>query len=112
MSAPDAELKTASPTAIYRIVMAAAGEFAPQLRRCLWLLVLTAALQGLAFALFVPLFRALLAGGAAEAAMRRARATVCGGGWACNCGAFRCKSCTAAVRAKRGRCWRERWTTW
>lgn len=67
MSAPDAELKTASPAAIYRIVMAAAGEFAPQLRRCLWLLVLTAALQGLAFALFVPLFRALLAGGAAEA---------------------------------------------
>ena len=63
MSAPDAELKTASPAAIYRIVMAAAGEFAPQLRRCLWLLVLTAALQGLAFALFVPLFRALLAGG-------------------------------------------------
>ena len=51
MSAPDAELKTASPAAIYRIVMAAAGEFAPQLRRCLWLLVLTAALQGLAFAL-------------------------------------------------------------
>lgn len=67
MSAPDAELKTASPAAIYRIVMAAAGEFAPQLRRCLWLLVLTATLQGLAFALFVPLFRALLAGGAAEA---------------------------------------------
>ena len=66
MSAPDAELKTASPAAIYRIVMEAAGEFAPQLRRCLWLLVLTAALQGLAFALFVPLFRALLAGGAAE----------------------------------------------
>ena len=35
MSAPDAELKIASSAVIYRIVMAAAGEFAPQLKRCL-----------------------------------------------------------------------------
>lgn len=49
-----------SPMQTYRTVIAAAGEHAPVLKRCLLLICATAVLQGIAFTLFVPLFRAVL----------------------------------------------------
>lgn len=56
-----------SPRQIYRTVINAAGEHAPALKRSLLLMTATAALQGAAFALFVPLFRAVADGGAHKA---------------------------------------------